>query len=546
MIWGMTLEPGKLYTEVMGDEVHLSMATLESRKDFVPVENPDEKPDSICHIIMKTEKSEYLLCTLVNGNIYQQNLDLKLMPREKVTFSVQGSNVVYLTGYSTSYPDIDDQFEDELSETGDWEPYDMGETSLDNTDEAISFSDEVVPVKGEAEDVMEDVIEDIGDDHVQQPVTVVQLDNPDAPEQEEPPHLEKEDTKGAEDAETQEMIFSIAELEANVKEEPDDGVTIVPPEAEERPQGHDQAQQQMGEGQTLQDTHQQMQQQMQQQTHQQHSQQQMHQQQQSQQQMQQQQQSQLQHLQPQVQFLPNVQSTVQSPPQRPSTSHQRAPAHINQRGPRFTQRPRVGRGRPPLASRAVQRQRMRYMSPSNAQQTFQQQQSSASYPQQMQNVQGSPARMPIAYQGTTVRNVTPSAQMSQQVVNNPQVQGQAMLNQPGTSRQGMAGSSTGNSSRNMSAIALRKGIVTTKSTTCWICGKTFTSTSLCNRHLASHSNFRPYQCRLCDKAFHRSDNCRTHELSHNAKTEFNCRKCGRSYRWRCNRTQHEKKCTGSM
>lgn len=33
---GMTLEPGKLYTEVMGDEVHLSMATLESRKDFVP------------------------------------------------------------------------------------------------------------------------------------------------------------------------------------------------------------------------------------------------------------------------------------------------------------------------------------------------------------------------------------------------------------------------------------------------------------------------------------------------------------------------------
>lgn len=61
----------------------------------------------------------------------------------------------------------------------------------------------------------------------------------------------------------------------------------------------------------------------------------------------------------------------------------------------------------------------------------------------MQNVQGSPARLPIAYQGTTVRNVTPSAQMSQQVVNNPQVQGQAMLNQPGTSRQGMAGSSTG-------------------------------------------------------------------------------------------------------
>lgn len=34
LVPGMTLEPGKLYTEVMGDEVHLSMASLESRKDF--------------------------------------------------------------------------------------------------------------------------------------------------------------------------------------------------------------------------------------------------------------------------------------------------------------------------------------------------------------------------------------------------------------------------------------------------------------------------------------------------------------------------------
>ena len=45
---------------------------------------------NFCQIVIQTEKGEYVLCTLVHGVMFQQNLDLKLMPREKVTFSVYG------------------------------------------------------------------------------------------------------------------------------------------------------------------------------------------------------------------------------------------------------------------------------------------------------------------------------------------------------------------------------------------------------------------------------------------------------------------------
>lgn len=90
----MILQPGQAYTEIIQDEVHLSMATMESRGCL------GLKSDNYSHVMLKTSSAEYLLCTLVGGVTYQQSLDLKLMPNDNVTFSVQGTNVVYLTGYS--------------------------------------------------------------------------------------------------------------------------------------------------------------------------------------------------------------------------------------------------------------------------------------------------------------------------------------------------------------------------------------------------------------------------------------------------------------
>lgn len=48
------------------------------------------------------------------------------------------ADVVYLTGYSTSYPDMEDTLEEEESETGDWEPYDTGELLMNaSNDETV-------------------------------------------------------------------------------------------------------------------------------------------------------------------------------------------------------------------------------------------------------------------------------------------------------------------------------------------------------------------------------------------------------------------------
>ncbi|XP_071824342.1 uncharacterized protein [Apostichopus japonicus] len=591
MIWGMTLEPGKLYTEVMGDEVHLSMASLESRKDFAA----EEKTEATCHIIMKTEKSEYLLCTLANGVIYQQSLDLKLMPREKVTFSVQGTNVVYLTGYSTSYPELDDHFEEE-SETGDWEPYDTGELPLNSSTEenvALKEDEQIPPI---IKDESEDIIEEMGDDGVQeqqQEEPVLELDL-----QTDMPELSQENTEQTKDEDESdqhehEMIFSIAELEANVKEEPEDSVTIIPSDAEERlqeqgetsqddqmlPQQEDQVQQ-LQEQQALQTQLQQQQRQLQ---HLPPDQQQQHQQQQ---------------LHPHNQYLPNVQQSMQDTIQ--SIPHQqRAALPINQRMQRFAQQRARARGRP-VGSRlqTSQRQRVRYIPQTGHQQSFQQSQPSGNF-SQMQNVQ-STQHMPVGYQGTTVGNVASRGQVSV----NPGMQGQAVLNQPGTSRQSVQGPSTsrngeqtvqiqmvgaqptsvptshnqappgnvgscpqyepGGSQPNGPRAQKQAGsgdswlqyktelgkqtvqVRTQKQTgkeICRFCGKKFVHASNAKRHERIHTGFKPYVCKFCNRSFNQSHSLTQHERLHTGHKPYPCEFCGVRFIRLSEKRSHEKKCS---
>ncbi|XP_071824365.1 uncharacterized protein [Apostichopus japonicus] len=539
MIWGMTLEPGKLYTEVMGDEVHLSMASLESRKDFAA----EEKTEATCHIIMKTEKSEYLLCTLANGVIYQQSLDLKLMPREKVTFSVQGTNVVYLTGYSTSYPELDDHFEEE-SETGDWEPYDTGELPLNSSTEenvALKEDEQIPPI---IKDESEDIIEEMGDDGVQeqqQEEPVLELDL-----QTDMPELSQENTEQTKDEDESdqhehEMIFSIAELEANVKEEPEDSVTIIPSDAEERlqeqgetsqddqmlPQQEDQVQQ-LQEQQALQTQLQQQQRQLQ---HLPPDQQQQHQQQQ---------------LHPHNQYLPNVQQSMQDTIQ--SIPHQqRAALPINQRMQRFAQQRARARGRP-VGSRlqTSQRQRVRYIPQTGHQQSFQQSQPSGNF-SQMQNVQ-STQHMPVGYQGTTVGNVASRGQVSV----NPGMQGQAVLNQPGTSRQSVQGPSTsrvgdGSSQYRPVGSHLQDPKVPSKNQPgkeiCRICGKIFAYERNRKRHERIHTGQKPFVCRFCHRSFNRCHVLREHERLHTGHKPYACDFCGVRLVRLAAKKAHEKRCT---
>ncbi|KAJ8044820.1 hypothetical protein HOLleu_07683 [Holothuria leucospilota] len=112
MIWGICIEPGNEHAFTAEEELILSLATVESRSDCEESTFKRGQAGSYSQLILKTATSEQLLCTLVQGTLFQQCLKLKLMPGEKVTFSVQGSCHVFVTGYSYSSPSkpaIDEQ-----------------------------------------------------------------------------------------------------------------------------------------------------------------------------------------------------------------------------------------------------------------------------------------------------------------------------------------------------------------------------------------------------------------------------------------------------
>lgn len=92
MFWGITIENGKRYSQVVDSSFHVSMAALEQSEDL-----HTKKPN--VNLIIEHEKSEFLLCTLEHGKSYQQPLDLNFAEGEEVTFFLNGEGVVHLTGY---------------------------------------------------------------------------------------------------------------------------------------------------------------------------------------------------------------------------------------------------------------------------------------------------------------------------------------------------------------------------------------------------------------------------------------------------------------
>jgi len=101
MFWGVTIDAGKRYSQVVKQGFHVSMAALEAQA---------KKPSENVQVMLQHESSEYLLCTL-HSNLFQQPLDLNFVTGEQVAFSLNGSGVVHLTGYLI--PDEEPDFEEE-------------------------------------------------------------------------------------------------------------------------------------------------------------------------------------------------------------------------------------------------------------------------------------------------------------------------------------------------------------------------------------------------------------------------------------------------
>jgi len=134
MFWGVTLDGGKRYTQTVERSFHISMAALEPPS----TEGLSGKLSPVS-LMVNIDKAEFLLCTLGYGNILQQPLDLMFTEGEEVTFFLNGSGIVHLSGYlvedqpedESMYPD-DISSEDEDSEDI---PALLGEDSDDNSDD---------------------------------------------------------------------------------------------------------------------------------------------------------------------------------------------------------------------------------------------------------------------------------------------------------------------------------------------------------------------------------------------------------------------------
>ncbi|XP_012934836.1 46 kDa FK506-binding nuclear protein isoform X2 [Aplysia californica] len=102
MFWGVTIDAGKRYSQTVTQGFCLSMAALE---------NKSGSNNEFVQVLLQHESSEYLLCTLQHGKLLQQPLNLNFAAGEQVSFSLNGSGIVHLTGFVV--PEYEGEMDDE-------------------------------------------------------------------------------------------------------------------------------------------------------------------------------------------------------------------------------------------------------------------------------------------------------------------------------------------------------------------------------------------------------------------------------------------------
>jgi len=92
LVSGVTLDSGKRYTQTVEKSFHLSMAAL-------GFQNSSTSPVTV---MAEVDKAQFALCTLQPGKIPQQPLDYCFTEGEEITFFMEGSGDVHLTGLPCS------------------------------------------------------------------------------------------------------------------------------------------------------------------------------------------------------------------------------------------------------------------------------------------------------------------------------------------------------------------------------------------------------------------------------------------------------------
>ncbi|XP_075681338.1 46 kDa FK506-binding nuclear protein-like [Dermatophagoides pteronyssinus] len=129
MFWGVTILPGRRYSQTVEMSYHISKAALE-----IDLKKPET--EQRVQVMMEQNKTKYLLCTLDSQKIIQTELDLIFTEGEEVTFFLNGEGTVHLTGYIMDFDD-DDEFDDEEDEDEEEEVVEMGKRKLLGNNSAV-------------------------------------------------------------------------------------------------------------------------------------------------------------------------------------------------------------------------------------------------------------------------------------------------------------------------------------------------------------------------------------------------------------------------
>ena len=65
---------------------------------------------------------------------------------------------------------------------------------------------------------------------------------------------------------------------------------------------------------------------------------------------------------------------------------------------------------------------------------------------------------------------------------------------------------------------------------CQYCDKTSKNKQDLERHVATHTNLRPFKCDKCGSGFNRADGLKAHQAVHSNEKNFKCTQCPKAFK----------------
>lgn len=82
---GVTLDEGKRYTQTVECSFHVSMAAVE----------PKTGSNDVVSVYINQSDADFLICTLKQGSMFQQTLDLGFVAGETITLFTSGKGILF-------------------------------------------------------------------------------------------------------------------------------------------------------------------------------------------------------------------------------------------------------------------------------------------------------------------------------------------------------------------------------------------------------------------------------------------------------------------